>query len=90
MMKTLLPFLLAVALQAQTALTKEEQSSLEKAQLQLENIALRSQIMKYEQEKIQAAAQAVFEGACKRAGIDTKSCQYDPKTASVSPDSAKK
>ena len=88
-MKKLLPILIAFALQAQTPLSKEEKSDIEKAQLQLENIALRSQILKYEQEKIQATAQAVFDAACKRAGIEPKACQYDPKTASVSAAAAK-
>lgn len=88
-MKKLIPMLIAFALQAQTPLSKEEKADIEKAQLQLEIIALRSQILKYEQEKVQAAAQTVFDAACKRAGIDPKACQYDPKTASVSAAPAK-
>jgi hypothetical protein len=30
-----------------------------------------------------AAAQAVFEGACKRAGIEISACQYDAKAQAV-------
>ena len=83
-MKHLLQLLLlAASAFAQTALTKEEQLQLELAQTQLDNIALKSQLLKAQQEEIQKKAQAIFEAACKRAGIEMKSCQFDPKTQLV-------
>ena len=61
---------------ASTPLTSEEKLSLENAQLKLA-------LIEAQKKDIQADAQKVFEGACKRAGIDLAACQFDQATASV-------
>ena len=61
---------------AQTPLTNEER-------LALENAQLRAAIAERDKADAQKAAQAVFEGACKRAGIDLAACQYDAKAQAV-------
>lgn len=61
---------------AQTPLTNEEK-------LALENAQLRAAIAERDKADAQKAAQAVFEGACKRAGIDLAACQYDAKAQAV-------
>jgi len=60
----------------QTPLTNEEKLALENAQLKLA-------LLESQKKDIQADAQKVFEGACKRAGIDLAACQFDQATASV-------
>lgn len=67
---------LAVSALAQTPLTNEEKLGLENAQLKL-------QLIESQKAEIQKQAQAVFEGACKRAGIELPACQFDAQTASV-------
>ena len=66
---------IAVAV-AQTPLTNEER-------LTLENAQLRAAIAERDKADAQKAAQAVFEAACKRAGIDISACQYDAKAQAV-------
>jgi hypothetical protein len=61
---------------AQAPLTNEER-------LALENAQLRAAIAERDKADAQKAAQAVFEGACKRAGIDLAACQYDAKAQAV-------
>lgn len=61
---------------AQTPLTNEEK-------LALENAQLRAAIAERDKADAQKAAQAVFEAACKRAGIDLAACQYDAKAQAV-------
>ena len=61
---------------AQTPLTNEER-------LALENAQLRAAIAERDKADAQKAAQAVFEAACKRAGIDLAACQYDAKAQAV-------
>ena len=61
---------------AQTPLTNEER-------LALENAQLRAAIAERDKADAQKAAQAVFESACKRAGIDLQACQYDAKAQAV-------
>jgi regulator of replication initiation timing len=68
---------------AQTPLTETEKLSLENAQLKL-------RLLEVEKAEVQKAAQAVFEGACKRAGIELPVCQFDAATASVKKSEAKK
>ena len=69
--------LLAVmAASAQTPLTNEEKLSLENAQL-------RAAIADRDKADAQKQAQAVFEAACKRAGIDLAACQFDAKAQAV-------
>jgi peroxiredoxin family protein len=76
-MRTLLFFTLFAGLGlAQTPLTKEEK-------LALENASLKLQLIESQKKDIQADAQKVFEGACKRAGIDLAACQFDQAAASV-------
>ena len=76
MRTTLLTLTLAAFALAQTPLTNEEKLALENAQLKL-------QLLETQKAEIQKAAQTVFEGACKRAGIDLPACQFDAQTASV-------
>jgi hypothetical protein len=78
---TLLTITAAFAL-GETPLTNEEKLALENAQLKL-------QLIKAQEKDIQAEAQKVFEGACKRAGIDLAACQFDAQTASVKKAEAK-
>lgn len=61
---------------AQTPLTNEEK-------LALENAQLRAAIAERDKADAQKQAQAVFEAACKRAGIDLAACQYDAKAQAV-------
>lgn len=68
---------------AQTPLTNEER-------LALENAQLRAVIAERDKADAQKAAQAVFEGACKRAGIDLAVCQFDAKAQAVVKAEAKK
>ena len=68
---------------AQTPLTNEER-------LALENAQLRAAIAERDKADAQKAAQAVFEGACKRAGIDLAACQYDAKAQVVAKAEVKK
>ena len=68
---------------AQTPLTNEEK-------LALENAQLRAAIAERDKADAQKQAQAVFEGACKRAGIDLAACQYDAKAQAVVKAEAKK
>lgn len=82
MRTTLVTLTLAAFALAQTPLTNEEKLSLENAQLKL-------QLIKAQEKDIQAEAQKVFEGACKRAGIDLAACQFDAQTASVKKAEAK-
>lgn len=77
MKHTLLMLALAVSALAQTALTNEEK-------LALENASLKLQLIEAQKADIQKAAQGVFESACKRAGIELSTCQFDQKTLSVS------
>jgi hypothetical protein len=65
-----------MAASAQTPLTNEER-------LAIENAQLRAVIADRDKADAQKAAQAVFEGACRRAKIDLPACQYDAKTQSV-------
>ena len=74
---------LAAAAAAQTPLTNEEK-------LALENAQLRAAIAERDKADAQKQAQAVFEGACKRAGIDLAACQYDAKAQAVVRAEAKK
>jgi len=76
MRTTLLLTITAAFALAQTPLTNEEKLALENAQLKL-------QLIKAQEKDIQAESQKVFEGACKRAGIDLPACQFDAQTASV-------
>ena len=76
MRTTLLTLTIAAFALAQTPLTNEEKLALENAQLKL-------QLIKAQEKDIQAESQKVFEGACKRAGIDLPACQFDAQTASV-------
>ena len=73
----------AAAAVAQTPLTNEEK-------LALENAQLRAAIAERDKADAQKQAQAVFEGACKRAGIDLAACQYDAKAQAVVKAEAKK
>ena len=73
----------AAAAVAQTPLTNEEK-------LALENAQLRAAIAERDKADAQKQAQAVFEGACKRAGIDLAACQYDAKAQAVIKAEAKK
>ena len=73
----------AAAALAQTPLTNEEK-------LALENAQLRAAIAERDKADAQKQAQAVFEGACKRAGIDLAACQYDAKAQAVVKAEAKK
>jgi hypothetical protein len=76
-MRTLLSLTLFAGLGlASTPLTNEEKLSLENAQLKLA-------LIEAQKKDVQAVAQKVFEGACKRAGIDLAACQFDQATASV-------
>jgi peroxiredoxin family protein len=76
-MKTTILFLALAGLGlASTPLTNEEKLGLENAQLKLA-------LLEAQKKDIQADAQKVFEGACKRAGIDLAACQFDAQTASV-------
>ena len=68
---------------AQTPLTNEEK-------LALENAQLRAAIAERDKADAQKQAQAVFEAACKRAGIDLATCQYDAKAQAVVKAEAKK
>lgn len=68
---------------AQTPLTNEER-------LALENAQLRAAIAERDKADAQKAAQAVFEAACKRAGIDLSACQYDAKAQAVGKAEVKK
>ena len=68
---------------AQTPLTNEER-------LALENAQLRAAIAERDKTDAQKAAQAVFEAACKRAGIDLAACQYDAKAQAVAKAEVKK
>ena len=68
---------------AQTPLTNEEK-------LALENAQLRAAIAERDKADAQKQAQAVFEAACKRAGIDLQACQYDAKAQAVIKAEAKK
>ena len=83
-MKTLI-ILLALALSAvaQTPLTNEEKLGIENASLKLELIKSNQQLLETQKSEIQKAAQAVFEGACKRAGIEIGACQFDQKAGAV-------
>lgn len=74
---------LAAVAVAQTPLTNEER-------LALENAQLRAVIAERDKADAQKAAQAVFEGACKRAGIDLAVCQFDAKAQAVVKAEAKK
>jgi len=76
MRTTLLTLTLAAFALAQTPLTNEEKLALENAQLKLA-------LLESQKKDIQADAQKVFEGACKRAGIDLAACQFDAQSASV-------
>jgi len=76
MRTTLLTLTLAAFALAQTPLTNEEKLALENAQLKLA-------LLETQKKDIQADAQKVFEGACKRAGIDLTACQFDAQSASV-------
>ena len=76
MRTTLLALIIAAFAFAQTPLTNEEKLGLENAQLKL-------RLLEVEKAEVQKAAQAVFEGACKRAGIELPVCQFDANTASV-------
>lgn len=67
---------LAAVAVAQTPLTNEER-------LALENAQLRAAIAERDKADAQKAAQAVFEAACKRAGIELSACQYDAKAQAV-------
>jgi hypothetical protein len=67
---------------ASTPLTNEEKLSLENAQLKL-------QLIKAQEKDIQADAQKVFEGACKRAGIELAACRFNSQTASVEKEAPK-
>ena len=58
--------------------------------LALENAQLRAAIAERDKADAQKQAQAVFEGACKRAGIDLAACQYDAKAQAVVKAEAKK
>jgi len=82
-MKTLLFLIVALPLVAEEKLSKQEQLEIELASLKLENIALRSQIMRTQEAELQKSVQVIFETACKRAGLEVTACQYDPKTQSV-------
>ena len=66
----------AAAALAQTPLTNEEK-------LALENAQLRAAIAERDKADAQKQAQAVFEAACKRAGIDLSACQYDAKAQAL-------
>ena len=68
---------LALAGLAQTPLTTEEK-------LGIENASLKLQLIDAQKADIQKQAQSVFEGACKRAGIDLAACQFDQKALTVS------
>jgi peroxiredoxin family protein len=68
---------------SQTPLTNEEK-------LALENAQLRAAIAERDKADAQKQAQAVFEAACKRAGIDLAACQYDAKAQAVVKAEAKK
>jgi hypothetical protein len=61
---------------ASTPLTNEEK-------LALENASLKLQLIEAQKKDIQADAQKVFEGACKRAGIDLAACQFDSAAGAV-------
>lgn len=67
---------LAAVAVAQAPLTNEER-------LALENAQLRAAIAERDKADAQKAAQAVFEVACKRAGIELSACQYDAKAQAV-------
>ena len=67
---------LALAGLAQTPLTTEEK-------LGIENAGLKLQLLDAQKADIQKQAQAVFEGACKRAGIAVDSCQFDQKNLTI-------
>lgn len=67
---------------AQTPLTTEEK-------LGIENASLKLQLLDAQKAEVQKAAQAVFEGACKRAGIAVDACQFDQKALTVSKAPAK-
>ena len=68
---------LALAGLAQTPLTNEEK-------LSIENASLKLQLIDAQKADVQKQAQTVFEGACKRAGIDPAACQFDQKALAVS------
>lgn len=72
----LLLALAGLGLASTTPLTNEEK-------LGLENASLKLQLLESQKADIQKQAQAVFESACKRAGIDLAACQFDQATASV-------
>jgi hypothetical protein len=82
-MKTLLFLIVALPLVAEEKLSKQEQLEIELASLKLENIALRSQVMRMQEAELQKSVQVIFEAVCKRAGLEVTACQYDPKTQSV-------
>ena len=75
-MKVFFVLLTFAAAVAQTPLTNEEK-------LALENAQLRAAIAERDKADAQKQAQAVFEAACKRAGIDLAACQYDAKAQAV-------
>ena len=83
MRTTLLTLILAAFALAQTPLTNEEK-------LAFENASLKLQLLKVQEADIQKQAQAVFESACKRAGIDLAACKYDPQSQSVKKEEVKK
>ena len=68
---------LALAGLAQTPLTTEEK-------LGIENASLKLQLIDKDKAEVNRQAQAVFEGACKRAGIDLAACQFDQKALTIS------
>lgn len=68
--------ILAAIAASQTPLTNEEK-------LALENAQLRAAIAERDKADAQKQAQAVFEAACKRAGIELSACQYDAKARAV-------
>jgi len=77
-MRTITTLLLFAGLcLAQTPLTNEEK-------LTIENASLKLQLIDAQKADVQKQAQAVFEGACKRAGIPVAACQFDQKNLTVS------
>jgi hypothetical protein len=77
-MRTITTLLLFAGLcLAQTPLTSEEK-------LAIENASLKLQLLDVQKADVQKQAQAVFEGACKRAGIEVSACQFDQKALTIS------